>query len=510
MYYPRRIDNANNVRIDFRETRAVLQQYDGGVFTLFGNNGAATSTCNQEYDVTVIADGKHIEVWRAEAGGDQELILETDGVTVLDSTTVLFASGTNTYAIADDIVYETANAETVIYAHNGANELMDMVEGRELTAYTYDDWGRTVTKSRAVDPSTTHVASYSYGYGDKLRNYTTNFPGESSLAYNYDGLGKRRNKLVGGTDATWWRWAGWSIVSDYDGGTVQTDWDPGTRQLGYIPGLAQFTGDSGAGYDYAFYLQDHLGSTRGILDESKAVLAKYSYLPYGQLNIGGGLPLNVGFTGHHWDAETGMYFAPFRYYMPGAGRWLSRDPLGFLDGPNTYAYVRGRSTNYNDPSGTSGVGKLVKICADGLAKPIGRWLTKKEIRQLISEGEDVMVGTMRNANEVIEEATGHPAIFDFPTADTHTMHGHTYDRNGAHVFVGPPGRKAPGIIGGIGVGLQDAGVITEKLTAEYWTKDIPVLDWIGWAVDLVNPFSLPQDIVDIGGIGVDIASAVCE
>jgi hypothetical protein len=67
-----------------------------------------------------------------------------------------------------------------------------------------------------------------------------------------------------------------------------------------------------------------VGSVRSILDGSKSVLASYTYTPYGQLNAAAGLPLTIGFTGHYFDAETGMYFAPFRYFMPGSGRvtWM--------------------------------------------------------------------------------------------------------------------------------------------------------------------------------------------
>ncbi len=56
-------------------------------------------------------------------------------------------------------------------------------------------------------------------------------------------------------------------------------------------------------------------------------------------------------AGHHHDAETGMYFAPYRDYMPNAGRWLTRDPLGMVDGPNVYAYVMGSPVRFSDAMG---------------------------------------------------------------------------------------------------------------------------------------------------------------
>jgi RHS repeat-associated protein len=37
-----------------------------------------------------------------------------------------------------------------------------------------------------------------------------------------------------------------------------------------------------------------------------------------------------------------------RYYSPGMGRWLSRDPLGGYGGPNYYAFVRNRPTSSVD------------------------------------------------------------------------------------------------------------------------------------------------------------------
>ena len=57
------------------------------------------------------------------------------------------------------------------------------------------------------------------------------------------------------------------------------------------------------------------------------------------------------FTGHQWDGESGLYYAPERYYSPFQARWTTRDPLGMIDGPNVYAYVRGNPVNLTDPLG---------------------------------------------------------------------------------------------------------------------------------------------------------------
>jgi RHS repeat-associated protein len=64
-----------------------------------------------------------------------------------------------------------------------------------------------------------------------------------------------------------------------------------------------------------------------------------------------GLSLTVGYTGHRWDPAIGQYFAPFRYYNPQTARWNMRDPLGYVDGPNVYAYVTGNPAMGIDPLG---------------------------------------------------------------------------------------------------------------------------------------------------------------
>jgi hypothetical protein len=52
------------------------------------------------------------------------------------------------------------------------------------------------------------------------------------------------------------------------------------------------------------------------------------------------------------DEETGLYHYRRRAYDPEAGRFLQRDPLGTVDGPNLYTYASSRPTSRLDPLGT--------------------------------------------------------------------------------------------------------------------------------------------------------------
>ena len=45
-------------------------------------------------------------------------------------------------------------------------------------------------------------------------------------------------------------------------------------------------------------------------------LAEVEYEPYGGAFQFSGPTPDLGFTGHRWDAEAGMYYSPYRMYDP--------------------------------------------------------------------------------------------------------------------------------------------------------------------------------------------------
>jgi len=57
------------------------------------------------------------------------------------------------------------------------------------------------------------------------------------------------------------------------------------------------------------------------------------------------------FTGRRFDAESGLYYFRNRYYSPLLGKFISPDPLDYVDGMNVYAYVNGNTANLVDPLG---------------------------------------------------------------------------------------------------------------------------------------------------------------
>jgi RHS repeat-associated protein len=85
--------------------------------------------------------------------------------------------------------------------------------------------------------------------------------------------------------------------------------------------------------------------------KSDARQKTYSYDPYGNpTGSTGGITQPFGYAGEYTDQETGMVYLRARYYDPGTGQFLNRDPIESVTGA-AYAYVGGNPINRVDPTG---------------------------------------------------------------------------------------------------------------------------------------------------------------
>ena len=102
-----------------------------------------------------------------------------------------------------------------------------------------------------------------------------------------------------------------------------------------------------------YYHTDLVGSTRAVV-ENGAIIESYDYDAWGVLLDGRILagPTKEGFTGKERDAETGLDYFGFRYYMPAIGRWTTVDPPSDeFPGWSPYNYVLNNPVTYTDPFG---------------------------------------------------------------------------------------------------------------------------------------------------------------
>jgi len=104
--------------------------------------------------------------------------------------------------------------------------------------------------------------------------------------------------------------------------------------------LAHVDGTAPSTTDFLYYFQDNIGSTTQLRNEDNTFAGDYEYTPYGQSWQGGGATTDHQFTGKYHDTKADLYYFPYRHYNPSLARWTTPDPLGMVDGPNLYSYVK--------------------------------------------------------------------------------------------------------------------------------------------------------------------------
>lgn len=109
--------------------------------------------------------------------------------------------------------------------------------------------------------------------------------------------------------------------------------------------------------DTKYFHTDHLGSIAVVTNESGAVIARYSYDPYGNRTTvaGDAHATHHGFTGHETMDEVGLVNMNGRVYDPLLARFMSADPHIQAPGNgqsfNRYSYVFNNPLSATDPSG---------------------------------------------------------------------------------------------------------------------------------------------------------------
>ena len=194
------------------------------------------------------------------------------------------------------------------------------------------------------------------------------------LTFEYDYLGRRLRKIVsfwqeyGGyyeaISDQFYLYDGWNVVAVVPTGNAHyvlanytwgLDLSGSVGGAGGVGGLAVVRDAvSGAAHYPAF---DGNGNVTALVSASGgAVSARYEYGPFGE-------PIRV--TGpaaeanpFRWstkftDTETGLVYYGYRYYNPGTGRWINRDPLGEEGGKNLCAVSGNDLVNKIDALGQS-------------------------------------------------------------------------------------------------------------------------------------------------------------
>lgn len=115
---------------------------------------------------------------------------------------------------------------------------------------------------------------------------------------------------------------------------------------------------------WEFYAYDPQGNVAQRTDASGAVQSNSAYDAYGA-EVWTGTRSEIFSYNARWgyvaDRETGLYYCQNRYYDPGNGRWVTRDPVGVSGGLNLYGYCWGEPLQTVDPQGERGTGTDTQV-----------------------------------------------------------------------------------------------------------------------------------------------------
>jgi RHS repeat-associated protein len=329
---------------------ALLQRYDpaGNVVQIREEQpGLAPPTVINTYD-----DANRLHVETITQGG------------TATATTYLFDQANNR---TDKIVAtNTGSGMTLVettYAYNNLNQLVgSQLAGAPVpaTTYTYDHNGNRSTVVRQLAGVSTDT--YTYDYENRLVSLTvgsqiagapgspTVTPGTYAYVYDYR---TRRVQRVENAATTSLVFSGGVSVAEYQGGTTSVS---SALSAEYIRGSDWGGGVGGLLYSVRSGVPSYKHyNSRG--DVVAATNAAGTATWQGAYEAFGTRTQEVGTTQDRQKANTkeedptGLLNEGFRYRCLETGVFITRDPLGFVDGPNMYAYVVQNPWSYFDPLG---------------------------------------------------------------------------------------------------------------------------------------------------------------
>lgn len=124
-----------------------------------------------------------------------------------------------------------------------------------------------------------------------------------------------------------------------------------------------------SGANRFYYHCNSIGSVYALTDAAGSVVERYDYQAYGKTTIlaadgvtalpSSALGNSYTFTARRLDLESGLHYYRARYFSATLGRFIQRDPLGYVDGMGLYEYTNSNSINEIDPFGTDSIGRSI-------------------------------------------------------------------------------------------------------------------------------------------------------
>jgi len=264
------------------------------------------------------------------------------------------ANKTQATSLTRSYTYDAANR---LSNWNYAVNIYSATFPAQTDTYTYDNNGNRLTKQVTLTgQATPQQTSYSYDFENRLQNLSlpnASVGSPDTVSYTYNGEGLRTQAVLNSV-ASNYLYDGSNILVERDssGNTTKTY----TRGLDLGGGIGSLIAQNipGTNPTVQYYDYNDLGSTADLTTSTGTAANSYSYDAFGNLLT----PQSSSDTNRYlfstkeFDARSGLSYFQNRYYDPEIGRWLTPDPLGFVDGVNPYLYCHNNPVNNVDPDGS--------------------------------------------------------------------------------------------------------------------------------------------------------------
>jgi RHS repeat-associated protein len=235
------------------------------------------------------------------------------------------------------------------YSVNDLNELLNTT----LDQFEYDKNGRPYIKR-----SETKNTLFFYDALDRL--IKVEVANDVIIYFSYDAFHRRtkkiKNKHIQGYFTDSWEITNESYIYDDQNEIGSIDENNNIKTLRILSESENAEIGSCISFEILgkiyIPIYDFQGNVVCLQDLNQNEVESYSYSAFGEKKIydSWNYEISSSYINNPWqylskriDEETNLVFFGRRYYDPEIGRWLTPDPLGFVNGQNLYAYV------LNDP-----------------------------------------------------------------------------------------------------------------------------------------------------------------
>ncbi|RBB41295.1 type IV secretion protein Rhs, partial [Burkholderia reimsis] len=301
---------------------------------------------------------------------------------LLDNLLREYAGTHFTYDEQGNLQERSHNGERTVFGWSSLGRMVTASDRHMRATYTYDALGRRIAK--LTEPQVPYLAGAGSGWRDAERQRLKQERGYGFTLYGWDG----------------------------DTLACETSWEKReTTHYVYEPGsftpLAQATGPAVLAQGdvppltaVAYYHCDQIGTPQELTDESGEVAWSARYRAWGEAKEAiseaarkAGITNPLRFAGQYFDRETGLHYNRHRYYDPGSGRFVSKDPIGLAGGINVYQYALNPVT-WVDPFGLAPCNLVRYKIRDGLTPMAGSrqtginraWKAEQELLRTTGSG----------------------------------------------------------------------------------------------------------------------------